>query len=226
MPLNAKTTNIPTNTGKILANSVDLTKVIANGVVVWEKQTQIDLINATTINNGGTFTYFPASSGTIKSDNQHFMSTSGGRTWIYSRHHSPCTEDGDTNQVINRIAWSNIDLSSFSKIKLTYSIHAATSTDGYALVRLYLGAGNLTTNVVEGRATAQYYEDEEDKEDAVNDFDSSGTIELNIASLTGNQNITVNLFHEGQDAYQDGEGDWHSGYISEANLYITKLELS
>ena len=37
MPLNAKTTNIPTNTGVIKANNVNLTKVIANGVVVWEK---------------------------------------------------------------------------------------------------------------------------------------------------------------------------------------------
>ena len=215
MALNAKTTNIPTNTGVIKANNVNLTKVIANGVVVWEKISQIQLINGSSISNNGTFSYYAVNGGTITPQDHHYMTTSGNSIWIQSYQNAPNSEYNGDKQKMNIITWSNIDLTSFTKLKFTFRVEAECSIGGASKARIYLTAGNLTSNVIEGTGYNPWSEDGE-----VNNipYEYSGSIELDVTALTGAQTIRVNLFHE--------NGDDEGRTTSFVNLYITKLELT
>jgi len=224
MTLITKGVTIPNNGGVIIANNVNLTKVIAvhggTSTTVWEKISQLQLINGSSVSNGGSFSYYAVNGGYLKSQNAHYMTTSGNKILVHSYQNAPCTEDGDDNQVMNRITWNSIEVSSFSKIKMTFSVFADTSIDGYSKARVYIVVGNKTSNIIEGTGYHPWHEDEEVKEENDNPFEYSGSIELDISSLTGAQTIQVNLFHETQDYYNDG------GYTSSVYLYISKLELT
>ena len=173
------------SSGLVYYNSVDLDKIICNGVIVWEKQKDITINPATP---GGA--------------------TISGSNW-YGELFS---QNEDLDGTTFCIDIYGIDLSPYSRVVLdATAVWLTSSADNGCSFDFYIKIGSKQSDI-ESVYTYHSYVDEEDKDDDYVEYegkaDAPVSVEMDISEIVGYSCVQIYvIFHHIANRFGEGKRD-------------------